>query len=442
MRAHIKKVGQNVGFLTIAAGVRGSAIIIVQAYLGRLLGPKAFGVFALSFAFTTISFRLTDLGLDIITVREVARNKNLAVQYARNMLALRLLVVMLVTLLSFLIASFLYTSQVRMVIFLLSLHWGLVYLSYVLFSIFRAYEQMQYEALTFLLASLLTIGGGIYAAQVTQSVVNVATIFALAGAVQLGLPLLIFAYKFGWPRPTYHRRLWKYVLSEGMPLGVAIIFLIVYTRVDTVLLSLLRNEEQVGWYSAAYTLITASGLASTAILSAMFPRFSTLYQQNRAQLRQLYLVVLGSLTLFGLMVGLLGTLFAKQIITLVYGPGYESSVLVFRILVWAVVFLYTNNLCGVTLNATDKTRVTMKVVGIAAAFNIILNLALIPGLGMVAASIATVSTEFLVLLISLIYLESFFKKEKVRIKAGKEEGEINLVETNILIPRGEESKIS
>jgi O-antigen/teichoic acid export membrane protein len=107
---------------------------------------------------------------------------------------------------------------------------------------------------------------------------------------------------------------------------------------------------------------------------------------------------------------LLGNWFAEDIVVLIYGPGYQPAIFVFKVLVWAIIFQYMSNLCGILLTSMDKVRINMNVMTIAVIFKLTLNFFLIPIFGMVAASIITVITEFLVFAIMFVYLEIFFRK--------------------------------
>jgi O-antigen/teichoic acid export membrane protein len=71
-------------------------------------------------------------------------------------------------------------------------------------------------------------------------------------------------------------------------------------------------------------------------------------------------------------------------------PQSEPSL---RILAFAIIFLFANSAFYATLNATNRQHLNAWATGLAALINIVLNLALIPSYGYIAASATTVITE-------------------------------------------------
>jgi O-antigen/teichoic acid export membrane protein len=90
-----------------------------------------------------------------------------------------------------------------------------------------------------------------------------------------------------------------------------------------------------------------------------------------------------------------GFLFAHQMIGIIYGGGFSPSMLALQILTWVVPLIFLTYLFGVFLESTNGPRVATAVTGVNCAFNVVLNIMLIPRFGLIGASVVTVLTEAL-----------------------------------------------
>ena len=98
------------------------------------------------------------------------------------------------------------------------------------------------------------------------------------------------------------------------------------------------------------------------------------------------------------------TLFYGYDIIGIYGAEYIEAGGVLKILIWTVCFLFVNGACSLVLNASHKEYSVTKIYTIAAVFNICLNYFLIPKYSVYGASVATVLSEILILVLELYAL--------------------------------------
>jgi O-antigen/teichoic acid export membrane protein len=98
------------------------------------------------------------------------------------------------------------------------------------------------------------------------------------------------------------------------------------------------------------------------------------------------------------------TLWAKPIISLLFGAVFDPSVAALQILIWAAAIMYITMVLGTAFIATNLQKLNMKLTFISVAINIGLNLLLIPKYSYYGASFATVATEGFGLVSSLFFL--------------------------------------
>jgi O-antigen/teichoic acid export membrane protein len=117
-----RKVARNTSYLVIASIISYVSYFFALMYMARYLGVEEFGIITLAISFTGIFGIFTDLGLNMLTVREVSRNKCLQYKYIGNTTAIKA-VFSVITLISVLIFTFLmgYDPKIIVVIFMITL---------------------------------------------------------------------------------------------------------------------------------------------------------------------------------------------------------------------------------------------------------------------------------------------------------------------------------
>ncbi|MGZ7209110.1 MAG: oligosaccharide flippase family protein, partial [Methanobacterium sp.] len=117
-----KRVAKNTSYLIVSSVVSYFFYMTVLIYMARYLGVSQFGIISLAISFTGIFGIFTDLGLNMLTVREVSRNKDLQDKYVGNTTAIKA-VFSMVTLISIIVVATLigYDPKTIMVLFMMTL---------------------------------------------------------------------------------------------------------------------------------------------------------------------------------------------------------------------------------------------------------------------------------------------------------------------------------
>ena len=141
----VQRIAKNTGVLLvsqIASYILGFFYIM---YTARYLGAAGFGILSFALAFTGIFGVFSDLGLSTLTVREVARDKSLASKYLGNIAVMKVILVIITFGLIALTINLLgYPEQTIKVVCLVALSIIFSAFSGMFYSIFQAYEKMEY----------------------------------------------------------------------------------------------------------------------------------------------------------------------------------------------------------------------------------------------------------------------------------------------------------
>ena len=177
----------------------------------------------------------------------------------------------------------------------------------------------------------------------------------------------------------------------ALPFAALTFIYVANSSIDTILLSLYRPEEEVGWFAAASALIAYLLLLPTQFLQAIFPVFARFHSFSGDALRQAYRTSFKFLLLLGfpLWAGII--VIANPVISLVYGPGFENSVLALQILAFSLSWMY-GYANGGLLIATGGQTLLAAIEGVGIVVNVVVAFLLIPRFGHLGASFAAISS--------------------------------------------------
>lgn len=196
----------------------------------------------------------------------------------------------------------------------------------------------------------------------------------------------------------------------------------VYTNLDNVMLGFMKNDTQVGLYSAAVRVKTMLVSLVTSLGTVLMPRLSYYVQQNKnnefniliKKSVNFVLVISTSLTAFFVIM-------ARPSILLLSGNSYIEATLAMQIIMPSIIFIGLSNITGMQiLTPKGKENIVLISVIVGAIVDLILNLMFIPNLGSAGASLGTLIAELSVLIVQVLYLKSteitiFNKKNLMKI---------------------------
>lgn len=201
--------------------------------------------------------------------------------------------------------------------------------------------------------------------------------------------------------PHYESRYW---LKVALPLFFISSMNLLLKRTDVIMLGMLQDLESVAYYSVATRLadLAAFGLLVVNMIAA--PMISELYNKgDRKELQKI--ITLAARGIFVLTV--LVTLFmiiAGKLLLGVSGPQYVIGYTPLLILLAGQVINALSGSVGFIMTMTGHQNQAALIVAGGALLNILLNLLLIPPLGMNGAAIATAISTALWNIIMLIYV--------------------------------------
>lgn len=216
----------------------------------------------------------------------------------------------------------------------------------------------------------------------------------------------------------------KYIsLRTGMPLSlknhlrpIFILFAMsvtvkIYTALDTTMIGFIKGDYEVGIYTAATKINKIVLSLVIAIGTVMLPRLSYYSQkEDRSDFFKLAYIGFDIVLLLSIPCSIGLSLMSKPVITLLSGTGYEAAVIPMKIMNPIIVLIGLSNFIGIQMfMPLDKEKWTLYSVITGAIINFSLNLFMIPKIGAIGASIATVCGESTVTIVQLCLLKNYLK---------------------------------
>jgi O-antigen/teichoic acid export membrane protein len=391
-----KTVLKNFFSLSFSEVVSNGLKFVSVIYLARSLGAEGFGKINFATAILAYFMLLVNLGLDTYGIREIARDKERMKKYINNILTIKLLSSVFAFLLVMVFVYFLpKPPEIKKLI--LFFGFSLFTFSFTLDWVFMGIQKMEYIALARIAQNSIYLALIVSLIKMPDQILSIPFVQVGSALVSILILITVFTRKYGSFKLDFDFGFWRHILSQSFPMALSIISIQIYLNFDTVLLGFMKSAGEVGWYSAAYKIIIVLLLAGGIYYNTIFPVISNLYKKSVEKLKHLMQFTLSLMILVIVPMLIIGTIFAAHIIGLIYGDGYQESVVVFQILLWNVAAVLLNGLFGRCLLGCDRQKYHLVCVSTGGLVNLILNFILIPTLGIKGAAIATVAAETTVL---------------------------------------------
>ena len=218
-----------------------------------------------------------------------------------------------------------------------------------------------------------------------------AEIVVLETVLSAGL-VLIGARRSGFRFGLFDSALARRLLRECWPLGLASVAMMIYMRIDILMLRWMVGAESAGVYAAAVRLSELGYFLPVVVAASVQPAMVRAYAGSKAgyyQFLQRYFDA-SALAAYALSVPI--TLLAPWIVRVAYGSQYAAASSVLVIHTWASIFVFLGVARGPFLINGGFTRFSLASTLAGALANVVLNLLLIPHWAAVGAAVATVGS--------------------------------------------------
>lgn len=395
------------------------ALITISLML-RYLGQVGFGEYTTITGFLSVFSILADLGLYLVVTREISKKGADESKIISNAFTIKLFASVIILTLAPAVATFFpYSQQVKLGIIVGTLSFLFILLNQVLIGIFQKYFSMWKVTVGEIAGRVVWLLGVVLVIKFQLGLIWLLLAISLANFANF-LIVFVFAKTYVKIKLRFDWDLWKHLLKIAAPLAFSVIFNLIYFKVDTVLLSIMKPAKDVGIYGAPFKVLESLITIAAIFAGLLLPLLSKYYIEDIKKFATIFKKGFDVLAIFVIPL-IFGTLIFAQPIMILFGGGeFSESGNVLRILIFAVGAIFFSHLFGNTAIACNQQGKLMWIYIGTALLSIILNLALIPKFTYFGAAASVTISEICVALFSLLIIYKtthIFVKFKVLAKS-------------------------
>ncbi len=339
---------------------------VINAYIARSLGVDGFGIINYSLAFLTYLLLFSTMGLPTLGAREVARNHN-NTQIIGEIIGIRFFLTLI---LSILFLTFLLNipgNPVTKKLILLYILAGIPYSFYLEF-VFQAREEMEYivggKVIQYLVYFML-----LFIFFKNKNQILAVPFSFLGGYVIATLFLLVFFFrKYKKIDFSFNFRRSYQILTTALPIGIATIIYQAVLNFPVIYLGVFHSESEVGLFSAGFKIILLLLIIERIFYYLLFPIFS---KQNPPKLERSLVFFSQIILSITFLITIIGFIFAKNIITLIYGANFANGAGILRILLLYFIIAPLNTIWGYALIALNQEKKFFNAIVVISILNLI-----------------------------------------------------------------------
>jgi O-antigen/teichoic acid export membrane protein len=398
---------RNTAATVLARGAFGLARILFLLFVARAYAPVEFGQLALALPFLEMFRVVGDLGVDVASIRRFASAPSGANQLFDNLMGLKLVLASVALVLMLGLYAGLYGIERG---FLLLLAAAPSLYTTGLTNAFVSYFQSQLKMARIVAAYVLGIV--VFAALTIASTQLSLPLVAVVAAIPLGeLSTLVILRNIRRAEHAinvaFDRSLILDLLRESLPVGITGVIVVVYLRLDNLLIAGMLGDVSVGEYAIAARIVEPFLLVfssfSVSFYASLSSRWST---EPAADVWRGITRIVASIAMIGAVAAAALSLAAPPLVAQFWGE-YSNSAGALAILGWTILPKAVNMQWTSILNSMGKFRIITVIAANNLALTVLGNLVLLPRYGILGAAMTVLGVEIVNTALQFVFVSSY-----------------------------------
>ena len=389
-----------------ATGLGLAAIAVITRYLG-LVG---FGQYTTIITFLSFFGITADLGLTLVTVQMISRPGVNQDKIISNIFTLRLIsAVIFLGLAPLIVLFFPYAPIVKIGVAVTTLSFFFIALNQILTGVFQKNLRMDKVSIAEIAGRAFLVIAVIAAARLDSGLIGIMTAMVVSSAINFLLHYL-FSISFVRIQFSFDREVWKEIIKKSWPLALTIAFNLLYLKTDTLILSLIKSEAEVGIYGAAYKVIDVAITIPFMFAGLILPIITASWaEKNFKQFKGVLQKSFNAMAIMALPLIVGAQFTAKPIMVSVFGEDFAPSGAILKILILAAGIIFLGSMFTHGIIAINKQKKIISAyifVGITAVAGYLI---FIPKYSYFGAAWVTIYSEITVVSASVYLLWKYTK---------------------------------
>lgn len=398
--SQIRTIFNNMSWLMISQIVASICGFIWTVLMARYLGVSNYGLFGFATSLTGILAITVDFGISTHIVRHIATDYDSAPTYLGNAIPLKSIFSVGTIILTLIVLILMKSDELTIIVTLLFTI-EMIIRSFIglLNGSFQAFEEGKYQGIANTALHLILLIFILISIFANFGIIGIAISYIVANAIVLAYMYYAFEKNITKPKFDLDIEFCKKITRYSLPFAITSLLYIIYYSIDVVMLQNMVGNYATGIYNATYKLISVLTLFYSVYTAVIFPVMSRFFKDDESMLLISFEKSIKYLMMVIIPIAIATMFYSLDIIQFIYGNKYDPASSVLSILIWTVCLLFISGACNTLLNASHKEVTVTKIYTIAAIFNVVLNLIMIPYLSYDGAAITTVLSDILIVMI-------------------------------------------
>lgn len=418
-----RKILSNTAWQILGKVITAILGIVSIKFITNYLSRSTYGEYTTIYDYTALFAIVADFGLFTIAVREMAHDarKEMIEKIVGNVLSIRTALAVvslgLGILVAFLIPAY-RDSHIPYGVFIVSIATIITLIAGTTSSVLQFHLRMHWASIALTVGKLITV-----------AYIVLTILYLFPNNPEAGFPHLLFAWIIGGLVtivitsiaarklvPVHFQfdfSFWKTVLVKALPYGLALVLGTIYFRMGTIVLSLFKMKDQVGYYGVPLRFLEILQIIPHYFMNSVLPILTIRLKEGGEAGSRVVRYSLNALSGLAFPVFIGGYLLAWPLTAAVSSPEFLTrmnmngsfiwgSDLALKILLVAMAMTYLHVVLSYTLVAMGRQMELLWINGVVVLVNLTLNFFLVPRFGFIGAAAAAVSAE-LVMLLALVW---------------------------------------
>lgn len=368
--------------------------LVALGVMTRYLGQDGFGGYTTIIAFLQFFGILVDFGLTLTTVQMISEPNANIQKITSNIFTFRFFSALIfLGLAPILVLFFPYSPALKVGVAITALSFFCIALNQVLVGLFQKKLEMRKVAIAEVIGRIFLIAGILLAVYLDRGLLSI-MIAVILGSIANVAVNFIFSLKYVRIKFAFDFSLWKEIFRRSWPIGLSILFNLIYLKADIIILSLSQSQADVGIYGASYRVLDVLTTFPMMFAGLLLPVLTASWAEKNLERFERVIQKAFDFLMIIIVPTIFGTFFlGERIMAVVAGKEFLLSGTILKILILGAGMIFLGTLFGHIIVAVQKQKMMIWGYAAVAVISLLGYIFLIPKYSFWAAAWITVFSE-------------------------------------------------
>lgn len=331
--------------------------LLTVGIMTRYLGQEGFGQYTTIITFLSFFGILADFGLTLVTTQMISQPGADQNKILSNLFSLRLLSALIFLGASPIIVLFSpYPAIIKIGASIALFSFLFSALNQILVGLFQKNLNMEKPAIAEVIGRIILLLGAIFVMYYKYGLIGILWVTVISSAVNF-IFHYIFSLKHATLKLVFDKSLWGEIIKKTWPLAMTIFFNLVYLKADTLILSFIKPQSDVGLYGAAYRVVDVLITIPFMFAGIILPIITTRWAEKKTEkFKDMCQKSFDAMAILAVPLVIGTQLTARQVMTLVAGEDFVLSGEILKILIIASGSIFLGAIFSHAIIAIDKQK--------------------------------------------------------------------------------------